>query len=151
VEQATHIFDLARLLVGEMEPMAATGRRVPRAAYPASDILDVTETSVRFTSGAVGTFATSSLLPEPYHVGLETVSDGMVMTLEVLDHRLVVRRGGETMTLAPASTFDTPYQLQNRAFIDAVQGKPNLIRSSYADALLTHHVTLAATRLAETS
>jgi myo-inositol 2-dehydrogenase/D-chiro-inositol 1-dehydrogenase len=151
VEQATHIFDLARVLVGEMEPMAATGQRVPRAAYPASDILDVTETSVRFTSGAIGTFATSSLLPGPYHVGLETVSDGMVMTLEVLDHRLVVRRGGETMTLAPASTFDTPYQLQNRAFIDAVQGKPNLIRSSYADALLTHHVTLAATRLAETS
>jgi myo-inositol 2-dehydrogenase / D-chiro-inositol 1-dehydrogenase len=55
------------------------------------------------------------------------------------------------MTLAPASTFDTPYQLANRAFIDAVQGKPNRIRSTYADALLTHHVTLAATRLAEGS
>jgi predicted dehydrogenase len=151
VEQATHIFDLARLLVGEMEPTAATGRRVPRAAYPASDILDVTETSVRFASGAIGTFATSSLLRGPHHVGLETVSDGMVLTLEVLDHRLVVRRGGETMTLAPASTFDTPYQLQDRAFIDAVQGKPNQIRSTYADALLTHRVTLAATRLAETS
>ena len=151
VEQATHIFDLARLLVGEMEPTAATGRRVPRAAYPASDILDVTETSVRFASGAIGTFATSSLLPGPHHVGLETVSDGMVMTLEVLDHRLVVRRGGETMTLAPASTFDTPYQLQDRAFIDAVQGKPNRIRSTYEDALLTHRVTLAATRFAEKS
>jgi predicted dehydrogenase len=151
VEQATHIFDLARMLVGEMTPLAATGRRVPRAAYPQSDILDVTETSVRFDSGAVGTFATSSLLPGPHHVGLEIVSDGMAMTLEVLDHRLVVRRSGETMALAPASTFDTPYQLANRAFIDAVQGKPNRIRSTYADALLTHHVTLAATRLAEDS
>jgi predicted dehydrogenase len=151
VEQATHIFDLARLLIGEMEPVAATGRRVPRAAYPESDILDVTETSVRFASGAIGSFTTTSLLPGPHHVGLETVSDGMAMTLQVLDHRLVVRRGGETMTLAPASTFDTPYRLANRAFIDAVQGKSNRIRSTYADALLTHHLTLAATRLAEAS
>ena len=151
VEQATHIFDLARLLVGEMEPVSAAGRRVPRAAFPGSDILDVTETSVRFAAGAVGTFATTSLLSGPHRVGLDTVSDGMAITLEVLDHRLVVRRGGETMTLAPASTFDTPYRLQNRAFIDAVQGKANRIRSTYADALLTHHVTLAATRLAEQS
>jgi hypothetical protein len=41
--------------------------------------------------------------------------------------------------------------LQNRAFIDAVQGKPNRIRSSYDDALLTHHLTIAATRLANES
>jgi myo-inositol 2-dehydrogenase / D-chiro-inositol 1-dehydrogenase len=74
--------------------VAASGRRVPRAAYPESDILDVTETSVRFESGAVGSFSTSSLLPGPHHVGLEIISDGMVMTLEVLDHRLVVRRAG---------------------------------------------------------
>jgi hypothetical protein len=41
--------------------------------------------------------------------------------------------------------------LQNRAFIDAVQGKPNRIRSSYDDALLTHLVTLGASRLANES
>ena len=148
-EQATHIFDLARYLAGEMEPTAASGRRVPRPAYPDSDILDVTATSVRFASGAIGSFSTTSLLPTAHRVELETVSDGLALTLQVLDHRLIVRQGAEAITLAPPSEFDTPYRLQNRAFIDAVQGKPNRIRSAYDDALLTHHLTFAATRLAE--
>jgi len=149
VEQATHIFDLARYLVGEMEPTAAVGRRVPRPAYPDSDILDVTETSVRFASGAIGSFSTTSLLAGPHSVGLDIVSDGMALTVEVLDHRLSVRLGTETTTLAPASTFDSPYEMQDRAFIDAIQGETNRIRSPYDDALLTHHVTLAASRLAD--
>ena len=148
VEQATHVFDLARYLVGEMEPTAAAGRRVPRPAYPDSDILDVTETSVRFASGAIGSFSTTSLLAGPHRVELDMISDGMALTLQVLDHRLVVRRGTETTTLAPPSRFETPYEMQDRAFIDAVQGKANRIRSTYDDALLTHHLTLAATRLA---
>ena len=148
VEQATHVFDLARYLVGEMEPTAAVGHRVQRPAYPDSDILDVTETSVRFASGAIGSFSTTSLLASTHRVELDMISDGMALTLEVLNHRLVVRLGTETTTLAPPSEFDTPYQLQNRAFIDAVQGKPNRIRSPYDDALLTHHLTMSATRLA---
>jgi predicted dehydrogenase len=148
LEQATHIFDLARYLAGEMEPTAAAGRRVPRPDYPNSDILDVTETSVRFASGAIGSFSTTSLLDGPHRVELDMVSDGLALTLEVLNARLVVRLGTETTTLAPPSEFDTPYELQNRAFIDAVQGKPNRIRSSYDDALLTHHLTLSASRLA---
>jgi len=148
LEQATHIFDLARYLAGEMEPTAAAGRRVPRPAYPDSDILDVTETSVRFASGAIGSFSTTSLLAGPHRVELDMVSDGLALTLEVLNARLVVRLGTETTTLAPPSEFDTPYELQNRAFIDAVQGKPNRIRSSYDDAVLTHHLTISASRLA---
>jgi myo-inositol 2-dehydrogenase/D-chiro-inositol 1-dehydrogenase len=148
LEQATHIFDLARYLAGEMEPTAAAGRRVPRPAYPESDILDVTETAVRFASGAIGSFSTTSLLAGPHRVGLDIVSDGLGLTLEILEPRLVVQLGKETTTIAPPSQFETPYRLQNRSFIDAVQGKPNRIRSPYDDALLTHHVTLAASRLA---
>jgi predicted dehydrogenase len=59
-----------------------------------------------------------------------------------------VRQGAEATTLKPPSEFDTPYERQNRAFIDAVQGKPNRIRSPYSDALLTHRLTMAATRMA---
>jgi predicted dehydrogenase len=151
VEQATHIFDLARYLAGEMEPIAAAGRRVVRPAYPESDILDVTQTSVRFASGAIGSIETTCLLDGPHKVGLETVSDGMSLTLEVLDHRLVARQGSQTTIHQPPTTFDTPYEHQDRAFIDAVQGKPTRIRSSYDDALRTHRVTLAASRLANAS
>jgi predicted dehydrogenase len=149
VEQATHIFDLARYLAGEMEPIAASGHRVPRPAYPGSDILDVTQTSVRFAGGAIGSISTTSLLGQADRVELETISDGLAMTLEVLNARLVVRRGSEATTVRPPSTFDTPYERQNRAFVDAVQGKPNRIRSTYEDALLTHRLTIAASRLAD--
>ena len=148
VEQATHVFDLARYLAGEMVPTAAAGHRVPRPASPDSDILDVTETAVRFASGAIGSFATTSLLGGPHRVELDLISDGQALTLEVLNHRLVVRQGAEATTLKPPSEFDTPYERQNRAFIDAVQGKPNRIRSPYSDALLTHRLTMAATRMA---
>jgi predicted dehydrogenase len=151
VEQATHIFDLARFLAGEMEPVAASGRRVARAAHPHSDILDVTETSLRFASGAIGSIETTCLLDSAHDVGIDTVSDGMSMRLDILDPQLTVRRGGETVIHKPESTFETPYERQNRAFIDAVQGKPNRIRSPYEDALLTHRVTVAATRLAVAS
>lgn len=151
VEQATHIFDLARYLAGEAEPVAAAGRRVPRPAYPQSDILDVTQTSLRFESGAIGSIETTCLLDGPHDVAIETVSDGLSLTLEVLNHRLVVRQGSEITTYQPPSVFDTPYERQDRAFIDAVQGKPNRIRSPYDDALRTHRLTVAASRLASRS
>jgi predicted dehydrogenase len=149
VEQATHIFDLARYLAGEMEPVAAAGRRVARPAYPGSDILDVTQTSLRFASGAIGSIETTCLLDGPTRVAIETVSDGLGLTLEVLEHRLTVRQGSETSVHRPPSVFDTPYERQDRAFVDAVQGKANRIRSTYQDALETHRVTVAATRMAE--
>lgn len=151
VEQGTHIFDLVRFLAGEMEPVAASGRRVPRPAYPDSDILDVTQTSLRFASGAIGSIETTCLLDGAHKVAIETVSNGVDMRLDVLDHRLTVRQGTQTVIYEPPSSFDTPYERQARAFIDAVQGKPNRIRSPYADALQTHRVTIAATRLAEAS
>ena len=105
VEQATHVFDLARYLVGEMEPVAASGRRVPRPAYPDSDILDVTETTVRFDSGAVGSFSTTSLLPGLHRAGLDIMSDGLALTLEVLDPRLIVREGTEPKTIKLACSL----------------------------------------------
>lgn len=147
VEQATHIFDLARFMVGELTPVSAIGKAVPRPDHPGSDIADVTATSVRFESGAIGSFATTSLLPAAHRVGLETVSEDLALTLEILNHRLTISGKGEPTTVKTPTVFETPYVAQNRAFIDAVQGKPNLIRSSYADALLTHRATMAATRL----
>lgn len=148
VEQATHIYDLARFLAGEYVPVAAAGRRVERGAYPTSDIQDVTQTSLRFANGAIGSITTTSLLAAAHRVELETISDDLALTLAVLDHRLQIRRGSEVSVYQPASVFDTPYERQNRAFVDAVQGKPNRIRSPYADALLTHRATIEATRLA---
>jgi predicted dehydrogenase len=37
-----------------------------------------------------------------------------------------------------------PFVREDRAFIDAVQGKENRIRAPYAEALKTHRITTAA-------
>lgn len=148
VEQATHIFDLARYLAGELEPVAAWGRHIERPRHPTDDIQDVTNTSLRFASGAVGSISTTCLLDAAHRVEIETISDGLALTLQVLEARLSIRRAGGVEVRRPPSEFETPYERQNRAFVDAVQGKPNRIRSTYEDALRTHRATLAASRLA---
>ncbi len=48
VEQATHLVDTARLLVGEIDEVSAYASRTERAAFPNLDVDDVTATSVRF-------------------------------------------------------------------------------------------------------
>jgi predicted dehydrogenase len=148
VEQATHAFDLARYLVGEFEPVSAAGRRVVRPAHPASDIQDVTFTCLRFDSGAIGIVTTTSLLGAGHRIELETISEDLALTLEPAAARLTIMRGSQVAAHQPESDFDTPYERQDRAFVDAVKGRPNLIRSTYADALRTHRATLAAASLA---
>ncbi len=41
-----------------------------------------------------------------------------------------------------------PFMREDRAFIDAVQGKPNRIRAPYAEALKTFELTYVATQSA---
>ena len=65
VEQTTHIFDLARLLVGDVTQVYATGSRLGRADFPNLDVLDVSVATLNFATGAVGTMASSCLLNWP--------------------------------------------------------------------------------------
>lgn len=56
VEQATHLYDLARLLVGEAEVVGAVSTRSDPVVPPDADVVDATAAVVRFATGAVGTF-----------------------------------------------------------------------------------------------
>src|SRR5215207_5663410 len=79
VEQLTHVLDLARLLAGEVTEVTATGSRLDTSP---GDIDDVTAGTLRFSGGAVGTLAASSLLPAKTAAGLGAVcADGTVLTL----------------------------------------------------------------------
>lgn len=140
MEQTTHIFDLARLLVGEVERVSASGGMTERPAFPDADIQDVTSATLQFQSGAVGTIASTCLLKWPHRVGLHLFCEGMA--LELTEHELMVDTGNGRPVRAAQGD---PFVREDRDFIDAVQGKKNRIRAPYAEAFRTHRLTVAAT------
>ncbi len=143
VEQATHIVDLARLLVGEVEEIFAYAGRTDRAAYPDCDVADVTAASARFAGGAVGSFTCTCLLGWKHRVGLHLFGDGVAV--ELTEKELVVDTGQGRSVVA--ASID-PFEREDRAFVDAVRGGPDRTRTTYAEALRTHRVTTTALRSA---
>ncbi|MFL5734545.1 MAG: Gfo/Idh/MocA family protein [Chloroflexia bacterium] len=143
VEQTTHIFDLARLLVGEVNKVYAAGSRTDRPAFPDSDVYDVSTATLHFASGALGSVSSTCLLNWPHRVGLHLFCEGMA--IEMTEFELMVDVGrGRPITKAEGD----PFVREDRDFIDAVQGKPSKIRVPYAEALKTHRVATATARSA---
>lgn len=141
IEQTTHIFDLARLLVGDVAAVHALGSRLERAAFPDADVADVSVATLQFQSGAVGTMASTCLLNWPHRIGLHLFCDGLAM--EISEWEIMVDVGqGRPVTRAKGD----PFVREDRDFIDAVQGNANQIRTPYAEALHTHRLTTGAVR-----
>ena len=136
VEQLTHVLDLARLLVGEVEEVWATGSRVESTP---GDVDDVTAVAVRFAGGAVGTLTASALLPAKRRAALETVSPGG-LRLELSEQELVVETADGREVHAPAVNG---HEAVDREFLDAVAGRRPATRAPYAEALRTHLLGLA--------
>jgi myo-inositol 2-dehydrogenase/D-chiro-inositol 1-dehydrogenase len=146
VEQATHLYDLARLLLGEGEVLAAASSRHPRDAYPDADVDDVATAIVRFSSGTLASFTSSSLLPSAV-VEFDLVSEGLRSTIRLVDR---AARSQWTLTLEDEAGSTVreprrdPMEVQDEAFLDAVRdGDPGRVLSSYADALRTDRLTRA--------
>jgi myo-inositol 2-dehydrogenase / D-chiro-inositol 1-dehydrogenase len=141
VEQATHLFDVARVLVGEVVGGWATGSRSPDGP---GDILDVCTAALRFEGGAVGSFANSCLLPDARRIGVELIAPGRHLWLT--EHRLVVTDGdGERVLDRQAD----PLAAEDAEFVAAVRGEGDGVRVPYREALRTHRlVTAVATAAA---
>ena len=146
VEQATHLYDLARLLLGEGQVLAAASSRHPRPEFPDADVDDVATAVVRFPGGALGSFTSSCLMPSA-DVGFDLISESRRSTIRLAD-----TPDGPSWTLTledeNATTIRTPardpYEVQAEAFLDAVRDRdPSRVLSSYADALLTDRLTRA--------
>jgi predicted dehydrogenase len=143
VEQTTHIFDLARLLVGEVNKVYAAGSRIDRPSYPDSDVYDVSTATLHFASGALGSVSSTCLLNWPHRVGLHLFCEGMAVEMSEFEIMVDVGKGRPVQ-----KAQGDPFVREDRDFIDAVQGKPNKIRVPYAEALKTHRLTTAAARSA---
>lgn len=148
LEQTTHVFDLARLLVGRVDEVSAVEVVVPRDEFPNADLPTATAATVRFGSGAIGTVSSTCVLGWRHRVGLHLVAQGTVVEVSergLCDHELrVVTLAGERVV----QSDQDPVAVEDRSFIDALRGAASLVRVPYAEALRTHVLTCAADRSA---
>jgi predicted dehydrogenase len=120
------------------------GPATPEASLPAAEIHDVSVASLRFASGAVGTVASTSLLPRLQRAGVQVVADGL--SLELSETKLVVEVDGRrSVWEAGGSARPRP----DRDFVAAVRGGPDRIRVPWPEAYRTHLLACAITRSAE--
>ena len=149
VEQTTHLFDLARVLVGEVASVQALEAKTPRPALPEADVPTASAVLLRFHSGAIGTMTSSCVLDRRHQVDLHLVLQGRSLELReraLSDHELRTEsRDGEQT----ARSTEDPIASEDRAFVDAVLGHHDQTPVSYDEALRTHALVCAADRSAQ--
>lgn len=139
VEQATHLFDLARFLVGEGEVVAAQATYPPKPVLPGGDVVGVSAALLRFDSGQPGSFTSTCLLGASTPAYLQFICEGLLVT--ITQQAVTYDRAGERREVR---TGVDPFVVENRAFLDAVRaGNEGGIFSTYADALKTHRLVCA--------
>ena len=144
VEQTTHIFDLARYLLGEVESVHAMARTGLMEDVSNYDVHDASVTNLRFHSGAVASITSACMLSAGGHVGLELYQKDQV--LRIASRALTIDRPSGREVVEQGNN---PTQAEDRAFLQAVQtGDATGIRCDYAEAVKTLAVTLAATQSA---
>ncbi|MFN2321477.1 MAG: Gfo/Idh/MocA family protein [Trueperaceae bacterium] len=136
VEQATHLLDLARHLVGEAHVLHAVADRPPRTAPSDLDVASVSTATLRFASGASGTVTGTCLLGASARIELQLMREGELIT--VTQDSVTYDDGRERREVR---VIGDPVAAEDRAFLDAVRaGDPAAVVCSYADALGTHRL-----------
>jgi myo-inositol 2-dehydrogenase/D-chiro-inositol 1-dehydrogenase len=145
IEQATHLYDLARLLVGEATVVGAAALHETPATPPGTDVADASAAVLRFESGAVGTFANTRRQSAPV-IDIAFSADGSLTTIRRAGSQPngweVELRDDEAVRVLPPGR--DPYEIQAERFLDAViAGDPGTVPSTYADAVRTDALTRA--------
>ncbi|SIM66701.1 Gfo/Idh/MocA family protein [Micromonospora cremea] len=145
VEQAAHVLDLIRALVGEATEVTAYGNGTP-PPVDGADIDSVTTATLRFAGGAVGTLSAACVLGWKHRAGLEILADGLALSITE-DGLLIRDTDGERHVPADPEAARVAV---DRAFIDAVRGIGDDVRVPYAEALGTQRLALAVADSART-
>jgi myo-inositol 2-dehydrogenase / D-chiro-inositol 1-dehydrogenase len=164
VEQATHLVDLARFLLGDATVLAATADRFDRAAYPDQDVAPVSSALLRFEAGSTGVFTATCILGGSSAAEVRLFCEGLAITItqqgvRYEDGRLKAvtatdgftgsrTRGVVAERFVPVG--NDHFLDEDRAFLRAVRaGDPAGVFATYADALRTHRLTTAIRTAAE--
>lgn len=147
IEQTTHMVDLLRYLLGEVDEVyAAFAHRAMHEIHDGVTVHDVGTVTMKLKSGAVATISNTCMLPESEQVGLAIYTEQGSVDIKM--DKLIVKEKGSVTEYPNAAN---PYQLESEAFIHAVRtGDASGILSSYEDAFKTMEITYAALRSAET-
>ncbi len=151
VEQTTHIVDLLRYLLGEVEEVSATfARRHMHSKVEGVEVPDVGTVTLKLECGAIATIANTCMMPLGHKMGLDVYTDAGVLELSQTGLK-DIGVGQTTEYLNNANNSLTPYEKANSIFIHAVRtGDATGILSTYADAWRTQQITTAANRSAQT-
>ncbi|ADQ68866.1 dehydrogenase [Halogeometricum borinquense DSM 11551] len=144
VEQSTHVFDVHRYLLGEVETVRGDG--TDGLLADGLDFQDATSTTLSHESGAVSHISSTCASPES-RFQVRVVADDAFLELDYFEHSLSGVVDGERVTFQGDGSW---YQREFEAFLAAVRGRGDDVRSDYADAARTFEVTLAAREAAET-
>ena len=145
VEQATHLYDLARHLVGEATVIGATALREDPPTPPDADVADATAAILRFDGGAIGGFVNTRRQASA-DIEITFTSDGLATSIRKVDGEpgdweVAFQDASGTRTIPPGRD---PYEIQAERFLDAVEaGDPAAVGCTYADALRTDRLTRA--------
>jgi predicted dehydrogenase len=145
LEQATHLIDLARLLVGEAEvaASAATGRAP--GGPPDADVPAASTALLRFQDGVPGVFSATCALTVRAAVHLQLACEGLFITIARNEAAYEDASGRRSVPLG-----NDPFAAEDRAFLAALnRNEPSLLFSPYADALRTHRLCWKITSMAQ--
>ena len=145
VEQTTHVFDLIRYFLGDVESVQAFG--IKDVSGDIADFEECTVCNLKFSSGAVGSITSTCAARAHDHFATELIGNNIYLKLT---HDLGLRGQirGEGVDY---NGDEAGYYRQVEQFIKAVEtNDQSIVRSSYADAYKTLAVTLAANKSLET-
>lgn len=149
VEQTTHVFDMARYLIGEVKSVQAVGMRGLIDELDGYDTEDASAANLVFENGAIGTIFSACFLKNNQNIpnGLDIFARNTTVNYR-LRNSVTVARKGETSVWR----IQNDYQLDaDRAFVDAVKAKnPGGVKSSYADGVRSLELTLAVNKAIDT-
>jgi myo-inositol 2-dehydrogenase / D-chiro-inositol 1-dehydrogenase len=148
-EQTTHIFDMARYLLGEPVEVTAVKRTGLMKDIEEYNVEDASAVSVYFGSGVFGTIFSGCFLKVSGtgKSGLDFYFKDRIV--EYTERQKVKINYGSKIEEISENPQEIIYR-EDRAFIEAVKTKkPSLIKSSYEDGLKTLRFTSAANRAIE--
>ena len=145
LEQSTHVFDLLRYFLGDVAYVSAYG--IKDVSQEIADFEECTVCNLQFESGAVGNVTSTCVAQAQDNFAAELVGNDLYLKLS-LDLKLRGQIGGKNIEY---DGVEAGYYRQIEHFIQAVESNNQaLVRSSYADAVKTLAVTIAANRSMET-
>ncbi|MEU4746345.1 Gfo/Idh/MocA family oxidoreductase [Actinosynnema sp. NPDC023658] len=136
VEQATHLYDIARFLLGEAEVVHAVARHSPLAEHPDLDVATVSAATLAFDSGPLGVFTATCVLHATVDAAVEFHCEGRKLTLTT---KFLRREDGDGTHDTPVGR--DPLVTADERFLAAVREQdPGLLVCDYADALRTQEL-----------